>query len=635
MRVVLIAMPWMAERSPSTALASMASVIRRDTAHTVQCLHEYLNVRSALGPLYRPISLDERIGEVLYAAQLHPEGTPAALTEYVEWVGRERGRYFSWRNKGDLWPPGEPSEQFDRIRQITDAHLNALAQRIAGQYDVVGFTTSFCQLFASLVAARRLRDADPTCRIVLGGMGVAGTCASDLLRVYPFIDDLVQGEGEHRLVALLQAIEPDGAACTRVEGIVSRASMAHAPVATASVCDAAMATLDDLPFPDYSEYYQGIDSFDHLVWALLPVELSRGTMTRGSVLPPVCKSHERVAGEIRAQVTRHERLRLIALGDVRSGAGVESLARSVESVGITPSIACQLPTSSHPHDVLRLWEAGFDKVEFDYDTLSASYLRRTGTADGIIDILHAMRICYELGLKNFSSLSTRLPGWIAGDLTELVDIIRRFAICYQPLEVRRFSLSGGHAAALAPSRFGIRRLRNADEFNRVLPAEISQSLQLPWFDFECDEEVVDWSPLTEAVDHWSQLHHDLLLLDGVTWFVGTRPLYYFEGGEFMWVVDRRNGHRDLTLDRLTGDIYSFCMQVRSIDEVQRRFSDRCTRDDVGDVIGDLVAEDLMFVENGRVLSLAVAYRVELAVKRIRQAWREDEALESGGPRDVV
>jgi hypothetical protein len=546
MRVALVAMPWLAERSPSLALASLAAVLRRDTTHVVACRHEYLDVCQRLGPLYRPISLADDIGDLLYEALLAPRCAPAVRGRYESWSDHERRHYLDWRDGGSRWPAGPSDAQLDRVWSIIDQHLDAFVTQVAGRYDVVGFTTTFCQLHASLAAAVRLKAAHPTCRIVLGGTGVTGDAAR-LRRDYPAIDDVIEGEGESQLVELLETLD-------RHPHARPRASRPASPV------------------PDFSDYFAEIERFDYPVWSLLPIAVERRP-GGGEDGRPVARSAESIAAEVQAQVERHRRLRIMLIGDVLA-CGVDQLADAIGALNMRPNFACQLPAAVHPHDVLRLWEAGCDKVEFNYDTLSSRALRRSGSALRPIEILQAMRTCYELGLKNFSRLSSGSPDATPEEVAETVDILQRYAINYQPLDVRRVG------AGPVPDA---------------------------------------WHALDDAVAAWTRLHRELLVLDGITWFVGTRPLYYFDGGGFVLVVDRRHHHRDITLDSLAGELYLRCMEICDLSMLQHEFADRCTADEVESIVAELAAEELMFVEEGQVLSLAVAYRVELAVDRIRRA----------------
>jgi hypothetical protein len=453
--------------------------------------------------------------------------------------------------------------------------------------------------------------------VVFGGASLGGSLAAPALQTYEFIDYIVQGEGEARFARLLDAIDR-GERQPSIAGVLDRRATANALTQS----DIAL-PLDQLPVPDFSEYYDAIDAFDYPVWALLPIEVSRQRDQADA--PAGAKSVRRVAEEIRQQMSRHRRLRLMLVGDVGAGDGVEQLAGAIEDLGTTPSCAVQLQTSIHPYQVFRLWEAGCDKVEFDFDSLSDDYLRRRDSGFALIDVLQAMRICYELGIRNFTPLTTHLPGATDDDVRRTVDAIRRFAFNYQPLDIRRFTLSETHALLHAPDRFGIARVRTGDEFRDVLPDEVWRSLPWPWRDCDLTDTAHDWRPVDDAVAMWNRRHRELLLLDGVTWFVGTRPLYYFIGTDFVWVVDRRDGHRDYTLDALTGALYVHCMEIRTKQDLHRRFDGECGADDVDEIVRELVAADLMFEENGRVLSLAVAFRVELAVQRLRQSKKEELA----------
>lgn len=55
----------------------------------------------------------------------------------------------------------------------------------------------------SILAARRIKRAQPDCRIVLGGVGPSPV-ASELLRAFPFIDCVVEGEGELNMLDFMR-----------------------------------------------------------------------------------------------------------------------------------------------------------------------------------------------------------------------------------------------------------------------------------------------------------------------------------------------------------------------------------------------------------------------------------------------
>jgi len=595
MRVDLVAMPWLAERSPSMALATLGAYLKRETPHTVEYHHEYLEVCRQLGVLYRPLSLADRMGEVIYAAHLHPEGRERAKERFIRWARHERVGYMGWRDGSSQWPDGDEGQQFDLVWTITRAHLESFDDGLDAEARVVGFTTTCCQLFASLAAARRIKTRRPDCAVVLGGMGVATADPAALLAAYPFVDYVIHGDGELPLATLLDAIETGSPMPRCVTAVASE-------------------PLNALPPPDFDAYCRSLDDFDYPVWPLLPIEVTRPG--RGELHASI-RSHRRIVCDVAHLVSRHRRLRLMLVGDVLAGDGVEPLTAALESLGCGPNFACHLPTTISPYEMLRLWEIGCDKVEFDVETLSAAYLRRSESPTRVIEVLQAMRTCYELGVKNFSTLASGLPGMTAAEFAESLSILSRYAICYQPLEIRPRTVFRNERTHTVLERLGIGHTFNSRDFQEVLPEGVWAAVHLPWLDIDASVAEIDWHELDAVVASWNRLHRELLVLDGVTWFVGTRPLYYFDGGDHLLVVDRRRGHRDVTLDELTGDLYVFCMEIRSRGELHQRFADRCSADELDEIVSVLVDEDLMFAEGDRLLSLAVAYRVELAVRRMR------------------
>jgi hypothetical protein len=67
------------------------------------------------------------------------------------------------------------------------------------------------------------------------------------------------------------------------------------------------------------------------------------------------------------------------------------------------------------------------------------------------------------------------------------------------------------------------------------------------------------------------------------------------------------------------EVYLYCCDVRSLREIQARFP-KLTEKDTSEILDSFLAEDLMFHENGRYLSLAMAKDATTAAARIaRQA----------------
>ncbi len=98
-------------------------------------------------------------------------------------------------------------------------------------------------------------------------------------------------------------------------------------------------------------------------------------------------------------------------------------------------------------------------------------------------------------------------------------------------------------------------------------------------------------------------------------------------------MDRRDGLRRQHLHGSWHELYLYCTEIRSIESVSEHFAGRIQRAEVRDIVEQLQTERLMFVEEGRCLSLAVAVRPWIAADRIRRIYAEGDSTGLSSPLD--
>jgi ribosomal peptide maturation radical SAM protein 1 len=626
--LALVAMPWPNFDMPSPALGALAAVVRRDASGwEVEARHAFIDVWAELDVLYELVAGDDRIGELLYAVHLYPERADAVREQFAAWAAEDSSRAEHLSH---------PDAAFEAILEHTGRHARALAARLAGRHGVVGLTTSHCQLFPSLVLARELRRLDGDAVIVLGGMGVPYHIGPSVLRQYPFVDAIVQGEGEQRLLALLEAVAGGGPAELGAEGILWRRPVTETPPAVDAVhlrpLRGEVADLDALPVPDYADY-EAQAAPHRIVWSI-PLEASRGCwwdrVKRTGVPTDTCyfcslntssyrqKSVGRVAREVAELSERHGRLSFRFLDNIMRASGVEELCGELAGLQKDLRFFYELRAQMQPREILSLWEAGCESVQIGIEGLSSDYLARIGKGTSTIQNLQAMKTCFELGIHSGSNLLIGFPGATAAEVSESAECVRRFAQAYEPLVVVPFSLYINNAVFRLPERFGVERIRNADVFAQALPEAVYEALNLYWLDFDLREEPVDWGPVRAAVAEWQALHRRLAQEGGVEWFRGRKPLVYRDGGRFVEIADRRSGLDVYRFREEARELYLECLEIRSLRQLAARFEGRMTPAELKERLGAFVTADLMFAERGSYLALAVADRPDRAAARIRR-----------------
>lgn len=610
MRLALVALPWASFNAPSAAIGLLAAVVRRaEPAWTVDAVHTYLDFFDVVGSAYEAISEVPELGELTFVPALYPERREATIAA----LGADVPAH---------------------VVVAAIAHADRVAADLAGRYDVVGFTTTYAQLFASLAVARRLRAHDPHVRIVLGGGSVGWHLGAAILREYPFVDFVVQGEGEDRLLALLRQLS--AGAPVEMDGVlVQGEAPSVAPRGRVTILDSEVADLDALPDPDYDDYAARADALA-VRWTV-PMEGSRGCwwdrVKRSGDPMQSCyfcalntssyrhKSAERVGAEMNRLAARYRNTRFKFLDNILRARGVEALTDAMQAEGRAFGFFYEMRAQVGPAELLALRDAGLEQVQFGIEGLAAGYLKRIGKGTTPIQNLQAMRAAQELGLVSTSNLLTGFPGATAAEVAETVDVIDRFAIAYAPAFVSRFQLGIESAAYRVPERFGVTGIRSRARFGEALPPDVFARLPLFFLDFDGPPDPVDWSPVEAAVARWQARHAELAREHATVWPYGVKPLHYHDGGTFLEIVDRRHGYEVTTLEDEWRDVYLACAEVASRPRLHARFAEVLDPEGVDEILEHLTGQDLLFREGERFLALAVAWRGEVAARRIRAATR--------------
>lgn len=617
MQVALVAMPWNRLDSPSPALGVLTSILRHERpGYQVSCKFPYLAIGEQMGTeIYSAIAAQYALGDMLYACVLYADKVTTTRKLFVDELSKDHllleaiGVSKSSRSCGQL---------FDHVHSTMRDHVDAFARELAAQFDVVGFTTTYCQLFASLAVAKKLSELDPSVRIVFGGSGIAYETGPSIAAEYPFVHHIIQGSGEAELLDLLDRIE---------SGMGDGAGALRRPAAAPE-----NRGFGDLPLPDYDTFPELAKEHGLADW-VIPIEGSRGcwwdrvkrtqnpldscrfcTQNGGTYQekPPDMLVREMIALSDRYSNTKFQFTDLVARTN-----GLVEFATGLMHSGRNINFWWSLRANVRPYEHLLIWEAGCNEIQIGIEGLSTSYLRRIGKGTNTIQNLQAMKTCFELGMCNQSNLVTRFPGSTQAEIDETEKNILEYAIAYQPLRESPFGLENNTSVSKRPEAFGVENIRNAKLFEASLPRDVWERLRLYALDYNTREEA-DWTKVTRAMDSWRELHRQVradYFNQGA--FFTLAPLYYVDRGIHLDIVDRRNGWKVTKLQGLWRDIYLHCMEIRGTRAVASHFSSKQSAEETDDMLYSLAHEKLMYIESGKCLSLAVAPFPHIAQKRIR------------------
>jgi ribosomal peptide maturation radical SAM protein 1 len=606
--IALLSAPWPLFNRPSIQLGVLKAYLGTALpGTTVDALHAYLPLAAALGyERYRAVSERTWLSEAPYAALLYPE----KLEEIGRlWEGTARGTSVAGRDG--------LASVCSRLEEATWRYLDAIDW---GRYGLIGLSICLGQLTASLYFMLAIRKRAPSAVLVTGGSACAGAMGRSLLRTFPEIDFVVNGEGERPLAYLARSLQSGGPEKVAPHpGLFSRGDP-EGRADTAQVED-----LDSLPVPDYGGYFTSLERLPPAARFIpeLPVEISRGCWWRREAADGrqrgcrFCnlnlqwrgyrsKSPERAAAEIDGLTRRHRVLSVPFVDNLLPARNAGALFRALADLPQELRLFGEIRATTPDRDLHALAAAGMDEVQVGIEALSTALLRKLGKGTTALQNLEIMKRCESPGMPALAgNLILHVPGSDERDVAETLRTLD-FVAGFHPLRAVPFWLGLESPIWCRPREHGIRRTFNHPRYRRLFPGPVLKTLvlaiQAHHGGVRRQERI--WRPVRERVLTWHRSYEALHRA------ARKEPILSFrDGGGFLILRQRRLGEPTMShrLEGASREVYLDCDRARSLARLAARFP-ALGEDRLRGFLRMMVEKRLMYEEGDRFLSLAVPLR---------------------------
>jgi len=600
-RIALVSAPWPLFDRPSIQLGALKAFVEKDLPDIrVDTFHAYLSIAQAIGyPLYHVVSERSWIAESPYAALLYPDR--------METIARY------WNRKGRGHPRLRVTDFENLCRHIETASLGVVESVPWERYLLVGFSVCLAQLTSSLYFIRQIRRRAPEVRIVAGGSACAGVLGENLLEAIPEIDYVIRGEGELPLLQLTEAMRAchNGTQLPDIPGLIRRGSP------PAKDTDHQVLDLDELPIPDYTDYFRDLSSSGprHAFLPKLPMEMSRGCWwNKGGTGCAFCnlnlqwrgyrsKSPEKIVKEIHTLVKRHQVLSISFMDNLLPARGLEGRFHDIRQLGLDLRLFSEIRAKTSRAILEAMGSAGMREVQVGIEALSTGLLKKLNKGTTAMDNLEIMKHCEAPHLPDLTG--NLILGFPSSDFQDVAETLNHltFAFPFRPLKGIDLWLGYGSPLWRDPDRYGIRLKGNHPDYRHLFPAEMLGKLRfmMQGYDGGVRRQRRLWAPVRKKLAEWRAFY------DRMHQEPGFDPiLSYRDGGTFLIIRERRPDDEPMT-HRLKGTsraMYLFCETQRSMAEILARFP-QFGEDRIGPFLQMMVAKRLMFSEGDRYLALAV------------------------------
>jgi len=554
-RIALINMPFAKVDSPSIQCGLLKSILV-ESGHFAEVF--YFN-----------LDLANEIGGQEYAAISDGRHTNALLGEWLF-----SSAAFSYRDNESEYLAAVPALKgvcnrlgFERLCHLRKEVFPAMVQRWVEQvdweaYHAVGFTSTFVQNNACFALARCIKEKFPHVATVFGGANFDAGMGREFLRKLPFMDYVVDGEGEEAIVELANRLSK-GEPGIGIQGVSAKTADGIFDGGRANK----MRSMDALPEPSYEEYFETLWRLDRKKilgssTPLLLVETARGCWwgekhhctfcgLNASDMAFRSKSPERVLEELKSLANRYQTLDISVIDNIMNLKYIEKVCGPLAEMHCDYKIFWEVKSNLTPRQLKILADAGIGEVQPGIESLSTHVLALMRKGITMLKNVRFLKWANYFGINAGWNLLTGFPGENEEDYSrqqKLVLLLKHLQPPWggSPIWLERYS-----PYFFDPS-FPVKNIRPAVAYRFVYPeSEIDLKEVAYFFDYEMEETipVEQHQGLFALIKDWK-----------ASWEKTPRPfLRYRRGPDWIEVLDHREEpSRKYWLYGTEATVYEFC-----------------------------------------------------------------------------
>ena len=510
MRVLLVNMPFASVVRPALGVSLLKATLR-EAGHECDVVYPNIAFANLLGlKTYEKIAVDLPhpflVGEWVFAEELFG-ATARPKAGYIDAL-QEQGSLSAENAELVLAARRRASWFIDRCLRDVDWR----------DYELAGFASTSAQNIAALALAARVKTACPEIQIVFGGSNWDEEMGQEFHSRFTFVDFACSGEADESLPALVNCLaEQRYEDLASIPGIVFRRDGGSVSTGPAEP----VRGLDELPYPDFTDYFEGLaaNRLTRLAEPAVLLETCRGCWW-GSRHPctfcgsPGCrrpyreKSAPRVLAEMRALVDSYPCFSIELVDDVPPPAFFDEVLPSLAADPPGVPLFCEVRPEVTEAQIALL--AALDgSVQPGIESFDDRLLRLMRKGSRGLENIRLLRWCRDYGVPAVWNLMYRVPGEADEDYQGMLALLPSLWSLEPPSGCGPVRLDRFCAYAERPEEYGLGRLEALSAYRYLYPFPSSSLRRIAYaFQWPADSPVstAPGRRLLDAVEAWRAAH---------------------------------------------------------------------------------------------------------------------------------
>jgi len=515
-KVCLVNMPFTSIKRPSVSLGILSAILR-NRGIEVDVRYPNLPFAELIGiDLYNTLC-----GESSYEANF------SSNTLIGEWIFSQNyyglnkiqhQEYFSdVLMKGIVSVDNKYIRKIEEILPRIELYLESLLNTIDwSQYTIIGFTSTFEQTFASLCLAKKIKAKFPNVLTGIGGSNCEGVMGKEMFSTFSFLDFVSTGEADNSFIQLIEKYFNNDESWKQVDGFIIR----HNKEIYRNKISETQIKLDHLPIPDYTEYFQEIESFQSLnkQSIVLPLETSRGCKwgekrhcsfcgQNGTRMKFRIKSFEKIKSELDHFLSKYNTNNILYIDNYFDTKENLEYLKHLEKLSSDIKISITTRSSLRRSLVKQLSLSKVISVDPGIESFSNSILKKMNKGIHSFSNIALLKWGHHYGIDINYNILVGIPGETVEDYKTHCRIFKTLThlappICFTPILLHRFSPYFDN-----PETFGIKEIKPKPQYYYVFREKESTVNSIAYmFDYS-SKILVDTKYFKELFSFWEDWYN--------------------------------------------------------------------------------------------------------------------------------
>lgn len=612
-KIGLVITPWATVSMPSIALGLLKSVLEENDIKTD--VH-YLNIDMAKKMdihLYEEIS-----GSTTYASEW-------LFSQYMEHANEIKNHTLDVDSiifdtlDDDFYLYSYLNKNKDGVKEILLKIIPSFLEEVVesirwNDYALLGFTCMVGYQIPSLVLASMIKEKYPKIKILFGGPNVREKTGEEILKAYPFVDYIIDGEGEIPIVELSKKVLK-GIYEVKIPGVIERIDnkIFRMPILQ-NIVD-----INELPTSNYDEYYKKLEEsrLKGSVPLKATIESSRGCWWGEKCQCSFCglnngylefreKDSKKVLDELVMYYKKYGVKKFFATDLILSTKLLRELFPMIQKEKLDFEIFYEVKPNMKSDDIRLMKESGIKMVQAGIESLNTDLLKLLRKGVSAIRNMCFLKWCKEYDIDVSWNLLYRIPGEKYESYKEMFKVFLHI-IHLQPASggLIQIALDRFSPYYVNTERYGIKDILPKGVFKLAYandPVDINNISYS--FDFtydNADETMYMYiEKLATYMEIWNQAYRD--------------NKYYFKYSVEDNVVKIKDYRPDNMEDNFVSlkkyilkdiekEIFLLCNDVISLKEIELKLE--FPHEIIESIIRDLVEKKLLFCEKNLYVNFAV------------------------------